>query len=283
MARIDTTLGLGSDLSWANFFGQFDVSLPHLVLQMNNPGTVGDHPLDDTITLTQHRTSLIANFRDLVLDGDHMAVGGRLSGLFVVRDGVALSEVTGLDAQAADVFQAALTPTGADDQLLWMAQLSGHDTFRLSAFDDTANGFAGNDVLQGNGGADHLQGGDGDDRLFGGAGNDQLFGDDGNDRLHGGTGDDTLYGGTHSNLGDSLYGGSGADQFVFGTNNASVYVDDFKNGVDKLVIDGGGSVGFGDLQIITGSADTLITVGETHITLHLFNGHHLDASDFIFL
>lgn len=285
MARFDMTGGPGSDLVWADFHEAFDLGR-HRVLQMDNPGSLGGHDLGDTITETRHGTTLISNFRDLVLNEDGGVVGGELTDMFwliAVHNGVGLHSVTGLHAQAADLYQASLTLTAADDQALWMAQLAGHDVFNLSAFGDTVDGFDGDDRVNGNGGADVIHGGAGDDRLFGNDGDDQIFGDDGNDSLRGGAGDDTLYGGTHAFHGDTMMGGSGEDHFVFGIGNASVYVRDFRHGVDKLVIDGGGTIGFADLGILKGSSATSITAGETHITLDYFTGHHLDASDFIFL
>ena len=282
MTKIDTTAGPGSDLIWANFYGQFDLTAHHRVFTPDNPGTLGGHALDDTITLTRHGTALVSNFRDLVLDEAGVVTGGTLTALYVVQDGVVVSEVTRLQASATDLFAAAQTPTGADDQMLWMAQLGQRDVFDLSAFDDTAAGFAGDDILHGNDGADDLYGGQGDDRVYGGTGNDRLFGEDGNDHIHGGAGDDTLSGGAHSTMGDTLSGGAGADHYVFDTMSGNITVTHFQKGQDKLVIDTGAQ-SIDDLLIFRSFNETVISIGSVSIHLDFFNGDRLDASDFIFV
>lgn len=282
MVVLNTTGGPGTDLSWADFFGQFDFPTRHRVLQLDNPGSLGGHDLDDTITFTKTGIASIANFAGLVLDADGVPTDGELTALFAVQNGVLLAQITGLHTAAHDLYLVAQTPNGADDQQLWMSQLSGHDRFDLSEFDDIADGFAGNDLMLGNGGNDQLHGGHDDDRLFGGSGNDRLFGETGRDRLFGGLGDDTLNGGGHSVLGDTLYGGGGADQFVFDTQSGIEYIHHFQNGIDKIVIDTGAH-SIADLSIFGNQDGTFILVGDISIHLEFFNRAHLDASDFIFL
>lgn len=95
-----------------------------------------------------------------------------------------------INVPLADIYNASLTLSRADDLRVIERALSGNDVFRLSFEADRAFGMAGNDTLYGNGGDDTLGGGTGDDMLFGGAGQDRLLMDAGNDLLDGGAGTD---------------------------------------------------------------------------------------------
>jgi len=92
-------------------------------------------------------------------------------------------------------------------------------------------GLGGSDEIRGRGGRDELYGGNGDDRLDGGRGMDKMFG---------GNGDDQIFLGDN---GDRAQGDAGFDRFIVGnialqkfSDDASVFIDDFIIGEDKLVL-----------------------------------------------
>lgn len=136
--------------------------------------------------------TLLVGGRNFVFDSNGALIGGTVTGLgeFYTSNLAPIVKFEELSISGFDVYQAVISPDGADDLLLLRNALSGNDKARLSAFRDIANGFTGNDQIQGRGG------------------NDDLFGEDGADTLDGGTGDDNLYGG---NADDWLVGGAGAD------------------------------------------------------------------------
>ena len=88
--------------------------------------------------------------------------------------------------------------------------------------------------------------------LGGGVGNDTLAGGEGNDMLTGGEGNDILT------------GGSGADVFVFGTDDGNDTITDFNPQEDQLYFSGAEP---GDLGVTTEGGNTIITFGDTTITL----------------
>ncbi|MEH2000532.1 MAG: calcium-binding protein [Nostoc sp.] len=116
---------------------------------------------------------------------------------------------------------------------------------------DVIYGTIWNDNLTGTNGADNIYASLGDDKLYGKKGNDTLDAGQGNDSLDGGDGNDTLYGGLGN---DVLIGGSGNDVLVGGDgNNTFIFkgkdtllekdfdvVQDFKVGIDKILLDGWG-------------------------------------------
>ncbi|MDQ1901337.1 CAP domain-containing protein [Paracoccus sp. WLY502] len=106
-------------------------------------------------------------------------------------------------------------------------QLAGEDG------NDMLFGDAGQDKLWGAAGSDRLFGGDGLDLLSGQAGNDWLTGGAQNDTLSGGDGNDTLTGGAGNDL---LNGGAGIDSFVFAQGGGTDTIQDFQQGVDRLLI-----------------------------------------------
>ncbi|MES2904280.1 MAG: FG-GAP-like repeat-containing protein [Pseudomonadota bacterium] len=72
----------------------------------------------------------------------------------------------GISVSAVDIYNAAQTPSNADELALIVTAFSGNDTLTLSAFADRMSGYAGNDMLTGGLGADILSGGTGDDTFI---------------------------------------------------------------------------------------------------------------------
>ncbi len=169
----------------------------------------------------------------------------------------------------------------------------GNETLIGGSGNDTVDGDAGDDIISGGDGNDRLMGGDGDDRLSGGAGNDRLEGGEGNDTLVGDAGDDVLigyhgqdvlsggegndalmgYDGNDALIGgagdDRLSGGSGNDTFVFGQGDGRDTITDFSQG-DTIKLDGFGQHS-GDLSVAHQGNDTVITYGQTTITVQNAN------------
>ncbi|MDA7424554.1 calcium-binding protein [Thalassococcus lentus] len=110
---------------------------------------------------------------------------------------------------------------------------SGNDTAYGGDGDDYAVGGAGDDVLRGERGEDLLRGGSGEDVLVGGIDDDFLYGGADNDRLIGGSGRDRLSDGDGS---DILIGGADADRFVLRDDGASDRINDFEDGIDRIVL-----------------------------------------------
>ncbi|MEH2181856.1 calcium-binding protein [Nostoc sp.] len=116
----------------------------------------------------------------------------------------------------------------------------GRDVIYGTIRKDNLRGTNGADKLYASLGDDKLSGNRGNDVLDAGQGNDSLNGGDGNDTLYGGLGNDTLYGGLGN---DVLVGGDGNDTFTFKRTDTLFKKDfdviqDFKVGIDKLVLDG---------------------------------------------
>ena len=177
---------------------------------------------------------------------------------------------------------------------------------------DRLFGRAGSDLLEGGIGHDKLFGGDGEDKLvggmdndklfgqrnddwlFGGDGHDKLFGDGGNDDLNGGDGRDLLFGGFGNDTVDGGLGndfirlGPGSDVLVLAPGNGFDTVKDFRDGHDKIQLDGG--LTFDDLKILSqGRKNTLIRInkpgdpndGEKLALLKGVRRKDLDIDDFI--
>lgn len=131
----------------------------------------------------------------------------------------------------------------------------GKDKITGRGGDDTLISGGGSDEVTGHEGDDLLIGGAGADLLLGGLGDDTLFGNDGDDHLIGGPGDDELVAGRGY---DRLAGGSGADTFLVTDRNDIVEIEDFKTGVDRLVIDALVVYDFDDLTLVTDDGATEI-------------------------
>ena len=86
--------------------------------------------------------------------------------------------------------------------------------------------------------------------------------DGGRDVLSGGAGDDTLAGRGGDDL---LTGGSGGDTFVFGATDGHDTITDFSAG-DHISLDGF-SQHSGELSVSQANGNTLITYGQTTITV----------------
>ena len=146
-----------------------------------------------------------------------------------------------------------LTGTNLNDQIF---SFGGND--RLSGLNglDLLEGGIGNDLLFGGNDDDWLFGGVGNDALSGDSGHDELIGGDGTDILRGGSGDDLLNGGMGD---DILFLGSGADTVVLAPGNGTDTVLDYKDGTDKIQLDG--DLTFNDLEISSlGRRNTLIRI-----------------------
>jgi serralysin len=106
----------------------------------------------------------------------------------------------------------------------------GNDTINLGAATE-AYGDQGNDTINGGVNGGRLFGGLGDDTINGGVGSETIFGDAGNDILHGNGGADLIFGGTGSDsidggdLGDDLHGGEGNDGIFGGLGDDLIYGD----------------------------------------------------------
>lgn len=140
--------------------------------------------------------------------------------------------------------------------------------------DNSIQGNDANNVLVGLQGDDYLSGLFGSDTLSGGGGNDTIIGTYGRDVLIAGAGDDFLQGGFH------------ADRFVFdGNDGLNNVVDDFQQGLDKIVITSGAEK-FSDLidHRLSGS---FVRFGNTEIDVDFdYDGDivpELRADDFLFV
>lgn len=129
-------------------------------------------------------------------------------------------EVLGASVSAVSLYNASLTPSTSDDFAIISKAFSGADTFNMSNYNDTINGYSGNDVMNANGGNDSIEGGVGNDTISAGSGGDRIVGNDGK---------------------DILTGGSGNDRFIFvkasessSISSSSDVITDFVQGQDKI-------------------------------------------------
>jgi Ca2+-binding RTX toxin-like protein len=225
-------------------------------------------------------------------------------------DQIVVNALTGTDVTLVDLDLAGTTGTGIGDSvtdrvtvegtggvdLISVRTLGGSTIVRgLSATVAIAGEDAGQDVLR-------IEAGAGNDTIsarlltndgmklvaLGGAGNDLIRGGDGRDDLFGQTGKDRLFGGRGN---DELTGGSGADQYVFAGQNGTDRINDFRDGVDQIRIQGYGSAlnSFADLagDIIQVGADVHIRLGNNvsgagRIVIENFTVAQLSAADFNF-
>jgi Ca2+-binding RTX toxin-like protein len=152
---------------------------------------------------------------------------------------------------------------------------AGNDSLLGGEGDDTLSGGDGYDALDGGAGYDVLDGGGGSDTLSGGAGNDTLSGGGGDDILRGGAGNDVLYGNEGNDVlsggagNDILTGGTGNDTFFFGQGDGRDTITDFSQG-DTIKLDGFAQHS-GDLSVARQGNDTVITYGQTSITVQNAN------------
>ncbi|EDZ48536.1 hemolysin-type calcium-binding region [Rhodobacterales bacterium Y4I] len=166
---------------------------------------------------------------------------------------------------------------GQGDDIVWSE--GGADRIYGQGGDDSIYGGAGNDKLFGNAGADVLDGMSGRDLLKGGGGSDFLWGGAGKDRLAGGGGIDVLYGGKGN---DRLTGGKGADAFVFNSGDGQDTITDFNSAYDLIVFESG-AASLQDLNFSSAGADTIITYGNSTITVQDISAADLaDAGNFLF-
>lgn len=152
---------------------------------------------------------------------------------------------------------------------------SGQDILNGLAGNDIISGLAGNDRLFGDIGNDQLLGGSGKDNLIGGDGDDILIGDSGKDKLLGGAGKDRLAGGRGK---DVLKGGADADIFVINSSKGVDKILDYKDGIDKFLLDG---IRFGSLSFTQKNRNVLISEGNrVLVELKGVDVNVLDRRDF---
>lgn len=141
---------------------------------------------------------------------------------------------------------------------------------------DTLKGGGGKDELNGGGGKDLLEGGGGKDALNGGGGKDVLDGGGGKDILNGGGGRDDIDGGRGR---DFLSGGGGRDTFHFERGSGKDVIEDWRDGQDKIAIDG---ASFDALTILQRGDDVLIRFSNFQVEVENANANQFTAADFIF-
>ena len=73
--------------------------------------------------------------------------------------------VNGFSVSAKELYQTVGTTGTSDEYAIITAALSGDDTFYLSAYGESINGYAGDDVIDGGTGNDYLMGGEGNDTI----------------------------------------------------------------------------------------------------------------------
>ncbi len=135
----------------------------------------------------------------------------------------------------------------------------------------------GNDIIRGMDGHDFIKTYGGDDKLYGGDGNDELLAGDGDDELYGGHGSDILVGGTGD---DQLTGGCDGDVFRFSPGSGHDVITDFREGLDKIVIELGNSSGY---RLTDDGVDTRIEFGTDSITVQGVVWTELPATDVEFV
>ncbi|WP_420857400.1 M10 family metallopeptidase [Marivivens marinus] len=194
---------------------------------------------------------------------------------------------------------ATLNGTAGADSLLggsgrdWIEGLGGSDFLDGHGGDDVLFLGDGNDRGIGGPGDDILHGEAGGDRMSGGSGNDEIYAGDGNDHLNGGSGDDSLYGGAGDDWisggdgDDTLSGGVGNDVFVFldMTSATQDVIVDFEDGVDIIQISFNEYLGqsgqLDDIVVSQDGANTLLSYGNSTITLLGVNSTEIDGNDFL--
>jgi Ca2+-binding RTX toxin-like protein len=111
----------------------------------------------------------------------------------------------------------------------------------------------------------------GNDRLISGTGNDDMWGD-------------IAYSGFTNELLDLTRVTTGQDVFVFSANNGNDTIHDFRQGEDKIELQGIGVDSFdtlmGELHLSQENANTVITFGSNTITI--IGVTDMTAADFLF-
>lgn len=206
--------------------------------------------------------------------GDDMLKGGDDSDLLLGGKGV--------DALHGHAGSDTLKGGNGNDKLFGDADAdfivggAGSDTLNGGSGADELNGGAGNDRVVGADGNDRLLGGTGADELNGGVGNDTLMGGDGSDRVLGGSGDDVVDGQEGD---DWLFGGSGQDTFRVARGVGHDWIDDFKDGQDRISLRGG--LRFNQLSIVQSGRNAEISAsGDLLAVLKGVNTSALSAADF---
>lgn len=198
---------------------------------------------------------------------------GRLTGGTLIAAELSLDDtlqlhLSGLGVDVTSLVRALRSGSNpSDDRALLTTMLAGQDRIIGGFSPDLLSGLAGRDTLEGRGGADTLRGGSGNDSLSGGAGADLLSGGTGKDWLRGGSGTDTLTGGT------------GADVFILAPGGGTDRVTDFRDGVDRILIEGSE---LDDLVIRTRQGDTVVRLGRSELVLEDVEPTRIGAEDFIF-
>jgi Ca2+-binding RTX toxin-like protein len=163
---------------------------------------------------------------------DGVPTAGVVNEVAIVIAGFPVQTYSGLSIGAVELYNLALAN---DLDGLYAIILAGNDSILGTSSSDRLIGGTGNDIIRGLGGIDRILGEDGDDRLMGDNGADILTGAKGNDRFDGGRNADTMT------------GGPGADRFYFTTDpvNNRDRINDFKEGIDKIILENSVFAGIG--------------------------------------
>jgi Ca2+-binding RTX toxin-like protein len=188
---------------------------------------------------------------------------GTIERVFFYYDDIEWGSITGLDLSTR------YATVGASREAAYRRALADDDVLLGSAYADGLVGYAGDDRMNGGSGDDLLVGGRGDDRIAGGGGSDDLRGQAGRDALAGGRGD------------DRLAAGDGADLFVFGGDDGTDQILDFRNRLDKIAIDDGARR-FGQLEIEKDGDDVVVAFDDTQIVVRDVSLRSIGAEDFVF-
>jgi Ca2+-binding RTX toxin-like protein len=192
-------------------------------------------------------------------------------------DSVTVAGTAGRDLIGVRTLGGATVVTGLSARVEISGEDGGQDVLTIDAG-------AGNDRISAAGLTDDamklvVRGGTGNDVIRGGNGRDDLFGNTGRDHLFGARGN------------DELTGGSGGDLFIFAGQNGTDRIQDFRDGVDKIRLQGYGSPlnSFSDLtgDIVQVGADVHIRLsanvsGAGRIVIENFTVAQLSAADFNF-
>lgn len=190
-------------------------------------------------------------------------------------------EARGFSISALDLYNAQLSVSRADDQVILSQMLSGNDLIDMNSTGaDYVEGRGGNDTMWGGLGRDTLLGGAGNDRVHGEAGNDLLRGLNGADYLSGGNGADRLIG----DFGDDVLRGgtdSARDVFVFGVRTGHDTIKDFQDGVDRIEFVTGPTA-FGQLHLSQSGSGVLVQFQAMSVLVENTTVAALTAHDFLF-
>ncbi|HYE42810.1 MAG TPA: M10 family metallopeptidase C-terminal domain-containing protein [Caulobacteraceae bacterium] len=274
-AEAAVSLNLGTGVHTGDALGDVFTDIEYFMLSSHNDTFVGGAGADeaqgrggaDTLSGAGGADWMRGQEGDDILNGD--------LGDDVLEGGAGADQLNGGDGtdyasyyQAAGVNLATGVHTGdaAGDTF------SSIERFRMSGYDDSFFGSAGNDWVAGYMGNDTLNGADGHDTLNGGGSSDVLIGGNGNDKLIGEAGNDTLT------------GGAGSDAFqVTAAAFGNDVVTDFGAG-DYIRVTGiAGVDAFNDLTVSQNGANAVITFPDgSTITLNGVSAATVDAADFSF-